>query len=203
MPKIDFKKSQKDFYLPSAKEISVVDVPAMNFLMIDGQGDPAKAKEYGEAIEALFGTAYTLKFMIKKSGGPDYAVPPFESLWWADDMNVFMNGKRDEWKWTAMIRQPDFVTKAQVKQALELVKEKKDPVALPKMRFESFREGPSVQLMHIGPFSAEGPNILRLHDRIKADGHRLKGKHHEIYLNDFRKTDPKKLKTVIRQPFVS
>ena len=100
-----------------------------------------------------------------------------------------------------MIMQPEMVSEEYVKRAIEQVEKKKNPVALSKLRFEAFHEGPTVQIMHIGPFSEEGPNIQRIHDKIKEDKCRLKGKHHEIYLNDIRKVDPKKMKTILRQPF--
>jgi len=201
MAKIDFKKKLKHLYQPSAKEVVVVDIPVMHFLMIDGEGDPSKAKEFQEAIEALFSTAYTIKFLVKKEENIDYGVLPLEGLWWADDMSAFKTGKRDDWKWTLMIMQPEMVSEEYVKRAIEQVEKKKNPVALSKLRFEVFHEGPTVQIMHIGPFSEEGPNIQRIHDKIKEDKCRLKGKHHEIYLNDIRKVDPKKMKTILRQPF--
>ncbi len=200
MKKIDYKKQLKHLYNPSPKEAVAVDVPKMNFLMIDGQGDPAKAKSYQEAIEALFSVSYALKFMVKKGKGIDYGVMPLESLWWADDMNDFVKGNRDNWKWTAMIMQPEFITEDMVKEAMEQVQKKKKLPVLPKLRFESYEEGPSVQLMHIGPFSEEGPNIQRIHDFILSQGKNLRGKHHEIYLSDFRRVSPGKMKTVLRQP---
>jgi hypothetical protein len=198
---VDFKKELKQLYQPSAKEISVVEVPAMNFLLVDGEGAPGSA-QYGEAVSALFSVAYALKFMVKKGKGVDYGVMPLEGLWWMDDMAKF--GADDEskkkWKWTAMIMQPKYVAAEDFKAAIEQTKKKKDLLALPKVRFESFKEGPSVQIMYFGPFADEGPTIQKIHAHIKAGGHQLSGKHHEIYLNDPSKTAPEKLKTVIRQP---
>jgi hypothetical protein len=199
LDKIDLKKELKHLYNPSSKEVGAVDVSAMNFLMIDGEGAPA-SPQYIETIEALFSVAYTLKFMVKKSKGIDYAVMPLEGLWWVDDMTKFSADRKDEWKWTAMIMQPKYVTADDVKVAVEQVKKKKNLAAFPKLRFISFHEGASAQIMHFGPYSAEGPNIAKMHDFIKNSGHALAGKHHEIYLNDPRKTAPEKLKTVIRQP---
>lgn len=200
MEKIDYKKKLKHLYNPSAKEVTEVSVPKMNFLMIDGQGDPGKAKEFQEAIEVLFSVSYTLKFMIKKEQGIDYGVLPLEGLWWADNMEDFMNGNRDNWKWTLMIMQPEFVTDELVKKAVSEVGRKKDLPALPEMRFDSYEEGLSAQIMHIGPFSEEGPNIQRIHKYIEEQGKKLRGEHHEIYLSDFRKVTPEKMKTVLRQP---
>jgi len=200
MEKIDYKKKLKELYNPSAKEVTAINVPKMNFLMIDGQGDPGTSKPYQEAIEALFSVSYALKFKIKKSRGVDYSVMPLEGLWWADDMADFTKDNRNNWKWTAMIMQPEMVTKEMVGETIEEVTKKKNLPALPLIRFESYNEGPAAQIMHIGPFSEEGSNIQKIHKFIEESGHKLRGKHHEIYLNDYRKTAPEKLKTVIRQP---
>ena len=199
MDKIDLKKELKNLYNPSSKEVTVVDVPAMNFLLVDGEGAPA-SPQYSEAIEALFSVSYTLKFMVKKAKGIDYAVMPLEGLWWTEDMARFSADRKDEWKWTAMIMQPKYVTADDVGLAVEQVKKKKNPAALPKVRFESFKEGPAAQIMYVGPFSAEGPTIAKIHTQIQNNGHALSGKHHEIYLNNPATTAPEKLKTVLRQP---
>jgi hypothetical protein len=200
MIKIDFKKELKHLYNPSAKKVEIVDVPMMSFLMIDGSGDPNTAQEYNDSVEALFAVSYALKFMVKKEKGVDYGVLPLEGLWWTDDMTQFSVENKDMWKWTSMIMQPEYVTEDLVSKALEQVEKKKDPPALPKIRFESFHEGLSAQIMHIGPYSAEGPTIERLHNFIKENGCELKGKHHEIYLSDPRRSAPERMKTVIRQP---
>lgn len=201
MPKIDLKKELKHLFQPSAKEAALVDVPEMNFLMIDGAGDPNTSQEYQDAIEALYAVAYTLKFMVKKRDPEvDYVVPPLEGLWWAGEMDAFSMEDKDAWKWTAMIMQPEAVTQELVDEALQEVAQKKDPPALPKVRFESYPEGLSVQIMHIGPYSEEAPTIQKLHAFAEEKGYQLRGKHHEIYLSDPRRTAPDRLKTVIRQP---
>ncbi len=201
MPKIDFKKELKHLYKPSAKEVVLVDVPPMNFLMIDGRGDPNTAQEYKDAIEALYAVSYALKFMIKRGeAGIDYTVMPLEGLWWTDDMSQFSADNKDIWKWTAMIMQPEYVTGHLVDAALQEVERKKNPPALSKIRFETLHEGLAVQIMHIGPWSAEEPSIERLHAFAKENGYELRGKHHEIYLSDLRRTAPERLKTVVRQP---
>ena len=201
MKKIDYKKEFKYLYNPSQKEVVIIDVPKMNFLMIDGKGDPNTAKEYKDAVETLFSVSYTLKFMVKKGKvAIDYGVLPLEGLWWVDDMSKFSVENKDEWQWTAMIMQPEYVTGDLIKEAVEEVKKKKNLPALSKMRFESFHEGVSAQIMHIGPFSAEGPTIAKVHAFIKEEGYKLRGRHHEIYLNDPRRVEPDKMKTVIRQP---
>ena len=198
MDKVDLKKELKELYNPSAKEVSVVDVPDMNFLMIDGEGSPS-SPQYVASIQTLYPLAYALKFMVKKGKGVDYGVMPLEGLWWMDDMTQFSVERKDEWKWTSMIMQPKYVSKDDFKAAVEQVRKKNLP-ALDKVRFECFHEGKAAQIMHIGPFSAEGPNIAKMHAYIQASGHQLRGKHHEIYLNDATRTAPEKIKTILRQP---
>jgi hypothetical protein len=203
MTKIDYKKELKHLYQPSVKEVAVVDVPTMNFLMIDGQGDPNTSQAFQDAVGALYSLAYSLKFIIKKGVvGIDYGVMPLEGLWWVDDMTQFSMEKKDEWKWTLMIMQPELVTRELFAEAVEEVRKKKNPEALSNIIFEAFSEGKAAQIMHIGPFSEEGPTIEQVHTFIKENGYALAGKHHEIYLSDMRKTAPEKLKTIIRQPMV-
>jgi hypothetical protein len=199
MEKIDFKKELKHLYNPSAKEVTTVDVPAMNFLLVNGEGAPT-SPQYSEAIAALFSVSYTLKFMIKKSIGVDFSVMPLEGLWGVDDMTKFSSDRKDEWKWTAMIMQPKYVTANDVKLAVEQVKKKKNVPALPKLQFENFKEGSAAQILYVGPFSAEGPTIAKIHAYIQNGGHALSGKHHEIYLNTPATAAPEKLKTILRQP---
>lgn len=203
MEKIDYKKELKSFYNASNKKLETVDVPAMNFLLIDGHGDPNISKDYKDAVEALFSVSYALKFMIKKGTSQiDYGVLPLEGLWWTDDMSEFNTDNKNNWKWTSMIMQPEYITKDLVNEALEQVKKKKNLSSLPKIRFESFKEGNAVQIMHIGPFSEEGSAVEKLHDFIKENNYKLSGRHHEIYLSDARKAAPEKWKTIIRQPFI-
>jgi hypothetical protein len=201
MGKIDFKRELKHLYSPSAKDVQIVEVPEMNFLMIDGAGDPNTAQEFKDGVEVLYALSYTLKFMVKKGERQiDYSVLPLEGLWWADDMSQFNLGKKDIWKWTVMIMQPEYVTRGLFQEAMEQVQRKKNPPGLSKARFQSWCEGLSVQIIYIGPYSAEGPTIEKLHRFIKENGYELTGKHHEIYLGDPRKSAPEKLRTVIRQP---
>ena len=199
MKKIDLKRELKSLYQPSAKEVVQVEVPAMNFLMIDGRGDPNTSPSYQEAVEALFSVSYAIKFKVKKTLAIDYGVLPLEGLWWADDMAKFSVADKSDWKWTMMIMQPEFVSAALVRDTIVEVNKKKELPALAKMRFESFLEGACAQILHIGPFSAEGPTVAKVHAFIAAVGKRT-GRHHEIYLSDIRKADPARWKTVIRQP---
>ena len=199
MKKIDLKKDLKRLYQPAAKEAVLVDVLGMNFLMVDGQGDPNTSRSYQEAVEALFSVSYAIKFKVKKTLAIDYGVLPLEGLWWADDMARFSVDDKSDWQWTMMIMQPEFISAALVRDTIAEVKKKKDLPALATLRFEPFAEGKCAQILHIGPFSAEGPTIAKVHAFIAVNG-KLSGKHHEIYLSDIRKADPAKWKTIIRQP---
>lgn len=198
--KLDLKKENREFYSPSARECSVVDVPEMQFLMVDGSGDPNTSEAYQDAVGALYAMAYTLKFLSKQTESLDYVVMPLEGLWWADNMAEFPGVDKSAWKWTAMIVQPDHITSAHIESSREDLRKKKDPPALDLLRFETLHEGVSVQIMHIGPYDEEGPTIARLHDFAAEHGHRLRGRHHEIYLSDPRRAAPEKLRTVVRQP---
>lgn len=201
MTKIDYLKQLKRLYAPSAKKVEVVEVPQMNFLMVDGEGDPNTAQAFKDAVEVLFSLAYTLKFMVKKGGtGIDYGVLPLQALWWADDLSAFATGNKAAWQWTTMIMQPEFITPQLVAEAMREVQRKKNLPALPLVRFEAFREGKAAQIMHIGPFSEEGPTIAKVHSFIENSGSQRIGKHHEIYLSDIRRAAPEKWKTIVRQP---
>lgn len=200
MQKIDLKKALKHLYQPSAREVVQVDVPPLRYLMVDGEGNPNTSQAYAQGVEALFAVSYTAKFMVKK--GPqalDYAVMPLEGLWWADDLSSFVTGDKSQWKWTMMILQPDFVGDDVIEAALAEVRRKKGLAAVDRLRLASFSEGLCAQVLHIGPFSEEGPTIERLHAFIDARAGRA-GKHHEIYLSDIRRADPAKWKTIIRHP---
>jgi hypothetical protein len=201
MKKIDMKKELRHLYDASPKEVAVVDVPEMNFLMADGRGNPNTSPAFKDAVEALYALSYALKFMIKKGKqAVDFSVMPLEGLWWVDDMTVFAADKKEEWKWTVMIMQPEYVKRTLVNEAVLQVEKKKRLPVLAKVRFDRFCEGLSAQIMHLGPYSAEGPTVERLHDFIRENHYNLRGKHHEIYLGDPRRGAPDKMKTIIRQP---
>jgi hypothetical protein len=202
MSKIDFKKEWKHLYRPSAKDFEVVEVPPMNFLMIDGHGDPNVAQDYVHAVEALYAVAYKVKFLSKTATGKDYVVPPLEGLWWAEDMESFTQARdKSKWDWTMMIMTPDWVKSTLLDQALQEVRTKKHPPGLDKMKSQMYDEGLCVQIMHVGSYDEEGPTLARMHQEwIPQNGFVENGKHHEIYLSDPRRVEPKKLKTVLRQP---
>lgn len=202
MAKVDLKKELKHLYQPSAKEVVEVEVPTFKYLMIDGEGDPNTSQEYAQAVETLFSVSYTAKFIIKKgTQALDYAVMPLEGLWWADDMTAFTSNDKTLWKWTMMILQPSFVESEVIERAIAEVQKKKNLPAISKLRLKSFTEGRCAQILHIGPFSEEGPTIERVHNFIDSRAVRT-GKHHEIYLSDIRRADPKKWKTIIRHPML-
>jgi hypothetical protein len=199
--KIDFKKGMKALYNPPVGKFDIIDVPPLTYFMVDGTGDPNKAAAYKEAVEALYAVSYTLKFMAKKESSRDYIVPPLEGLWWADDIATFISREKDRWSWTMMIMVPDFIDKAMAERAAIAVAKKKDLPALSKVRFETLEEGTVVQTMHIGSYDDEGPVLRKLHaEFLPANRLKERGKHHEIYLGDPRKTAPEKLKTILRQP---
>jgi hypothetical protein len=202
--KIDLRKELKHLYRPGAKEVVEVEVPEMRFLRIDGQGDPNTSEAFAEAVEALYTVSYALKFAVKKEEGLDYGVMPLEGLWWTEKGETDpeeIQADRSVWKWTLEIMQPEWVTGERFESALASVGRKKGLTALSHIRFEPFHEGRVAQVVHVGPFAEEGPTIERVHRFIQERGGQMRGKHHEIYLNDFRRTAPERLKTVIRQPF--
>ena len=201
MSKVDFKKAVKELYSPPKKFV-IVNVPEMQFLMVDGHGDPNVAQEYQDALEALYAVAYKIKFASKKQLGKDYVVPPLEGLWWAEDMDTFTTARdKSQWDWTMMIMTPEWVTSELFAEAVELVRRGKNPAALEEVRLESYHEGLSIQIMHIGSYDDEGPTLMKLHSEfIPKNGYIENGKHHEIYLSDPRRVAPERLKTVLRQP---
>jgi len=197
--KFDYKKPLKHLYLPPKGKFTLVDVPAMNFLMVDGEGYPNDNHLFQEACNALYGMAYTIKFALKPQG-IEFTVPPLEGLWWAEDMTAFSQTRKEDWLWTVMVMQPEPVTAEIVEQARAELARKKNPAALPRLRFGEYHEGLSVQIMYLGSYANEGPTIAAMHQFAKEQGYELNGKHHEIYLGDPRRVAPEKLKTVIRQP---
>lgn len=199
MPALDLKKTFKEVYA-AGKAPELVTVPDLNYLMIDGHGDPNTSPAYHAALETLYPVAYTLKFRLK-ARGLDYAVMPLEGLWWMGDNTSFDQYDREAWKWTLMIAVPEEVTREELEGAIaELRKKKKDLPSIDKLRLERLHEGRAAQIMHVGPYSEEAPTIERLHAYIQAEGKAMTGKHHEVYLGDPRRSAPEKLKTIIRHP---
>jgi len=201
--KIDYKRERPQLYAPRA-EPTIVDVPELAFLMIDGHGDPNTAVAYREAVETLFAVSYAAKFVVRRSaGGVDFAVMPLEGLWWVPDISLFTIDDKSDWSWTAMIMQPAPVTPEVIEVARQKAAAKKPRPALELLRFERFHEGLAAQVMYRGPYADEGPTIAQLHEFITDRGYEPTGRHHEIYLGDPRRSAPQKLRTIIRQPIAS
>jgi hypothetical protein len=191
MKKIDLKNEYKELYKVSPKKMVLVTVPELNYLMVDGQGDPNNSHQFQDAVNALFSVSYTIKFMFKKGEQQiDYGVMPLEGLWWTEDVNNFSMENKAAWKWILMIMQPDFVTNTIVEQAKEQAGKKKDLPSLNQLRLKTMNEGLCAQVLYIGPYSDETSTIIKLHDFIKDNGYKLHGKHREIYLSDMRRTAP-------------
>ena len=203
MAKKDLSKELQELYFPPVDKPVSVDVPEMTFIMVDGQGDPNTSKDFQNAIGALYSVAFTAKFTLKKGDKKrDFMVMPLEALWWSDKEEDFLKQRKSVWKWRAMIMLPDRIKREDIEDAMAQLKKKgKDLPALTKLKFERWKEGKSAQIMHIGPYSAERPNIEKLRKFIADGGHKLRGRHHEIYLGDPRRAKPEKLKTVVRQPY--
>jgi hypothetical protein len=200
MEKIDLKNQYKDLYSPSKKEFSLIEVPPLQYFMIDGVGDPNTSKRYQGAIETLYSLSYGLKFHLKKTQGIDYTVMGLEGLWWTPDMNDFSLDNKNLWHWTAMILQPEFITPEHFKEIRgQLIGKIKAPLAM-ETRFETYHEGLCAQILYHGAYDDEGPTIAAMHQFIRDQGCELTGKHHEIYLSDARRVAPEKNRTILRQP---
>lgn len=198
--KIDFKKTLQ-CYQAKANAPALIEVPELRYLMIDGQGDP-NSQAFRVAIEALFPLAYKLKFVSKKQLDRDYVVPPLEALWWADDMSSFTTARdKSQWHWTAMIMTPDWISDEMFREAASVLSSAGAPARLEDVRLEALVEGRCVQALHVGPYDDEGPLLQTIHhDFLSEHGLQMVMQHHEIYLSDFRKTAPEKLRTILRQP---
>lgn len=199
--KLDLKR-ELDPYRARRGEFRIIDVPPLQYLMVDGHGDPNTAGEYADALAALYPVAYKLKFASKKDLDRDYVVMPLEALWWADDMAAFTSSRdKSQWSWTAMILTPDWITRELFDDAVEQVGRKDPPASLAKVRLETLQEGRCVQTLHVGSYDDEAPVLAAMHDEfIPGAGLAMTGRHHEIYLSDPRRVEPAKLRTILRQP---
>ena len=199
--KIDLTREFKSLYKPSASTPAILPIPGFQFLSLDGSGDPNNSDLYQQTIQSLYQFAYTLKFAIKKANGTDFQVMPLEGLWWAENMDDFRTLPKSSWQWRMMIAQPNLVSTEWVETARKLALAKKDAAPrLSEVKFQVYEEGLSVQILYIGPYSAEGPTIQRLHEYARDQNYHLAGLHHEIYLSDPGRTNPEKLRTILRQP---
>lgn len=190
-----------DLYGAPADDFVLVTVPRLDYLGVSGQGDPNTIQAYSEAVEALYAVSYALKFASKNQLGNDYVVPPLEGLWWSDAPEAYLTGDRDSWQWTMMIMTPEWISADLVDAAIATTRQKKDPPALDLVTRVDLDEGRCLQILHIGPYTDEAPTIARLHnEHMPALGLVVNGHHHEIYLSDARRTDPERLRTILRQP---
>lgn len=209
---LDLKKQFKHLYQPSAKKIEAIQIPELQFIMIDGAIEkgqaPGTSPMFAEATQALYGLAYTLKFMLKKrkTNAFDYPVMPLEGLWWVED-GFFDITVKDNWFYTLMIMKPEIITQTLFEEAREQVRKKKgDREMLNKLRLANFEEGLCVQVMHIGPYATEPATIDRMREFMKENKMQdnvTNSKHHEIYISDPRKAAPDKMKTVLRHPVIN
>ncbi len=201
MTKADFKKTL-DSYRAKSGEFRILEVPPMQYLMIDGHGDPNTSAEFTTAVEALYPVAYKLKFASKQDLGRDYVVMPLEGLWWSKDMKAFTTARdKSRWDWTMMTMVPEWITGELFHAAIAKVAAKNPPPRLDRVRMETLEERHSVQTLHLGSFDDEAETLHRMHHEfIPESGLEMTGKHHEIYFSDFRKTEPSKWRTILRQP---
>ena len=203
----DYKKEYKEFYMPPQKPV-IVEIPAMNYIAVSGKGDPNEEDgEYSNAMNLLYGIAYTLKMSYKGDhkidGYFEYVVPPLEGLWWQDGVNGGDYSRKDKFQWISLIRLPDFVTGADFNWAVtEATAKKKADFSAAK--FLTYDEGLCVQCMHTGSYDYEPATVSAMADFAKENGYVIditeSRRHHEIYLSDPRKTEISKVKTVVRHP---
>lgn len=199
MTKNDFKKELASYRARKGR-FDIVEVPPLQYLMIDGHGDPNTSPEFATAVEALYPLAYGLKFASKTTLGRDYAVMPLEGLWWADDHTSFTSARdKKTWHWTLMIMQPDWIDAGMFADAVAKASGKSPRVG--EVRLETLEEGLCAQTLHVGPYDDEAPLLEKMHDEfIPEQGMRMTGTHHEIYFSDPRRGDPAKRRTLLRQP---
>ena len=197
--KTDFKKSI-DAYRARRGVFRIVDVPPLQYLAVDGEGDPNTAPAFSAAISALYPVGYALKFASKRLLDRDYVVMPLEALWWAEDMDTFTTARdKSQWKWTLLNLVPEWISDDLVDRARRAAP---DAPLLERLRIETLDEGTSVQTLHVGTYDDEAPLLEQMHGEFIPERLRLTGRHHEIYFSDPRRTDPSKLKTLLRQPVV-
>lgn len=207
MEKLDLKKKYKELYRPSAKQVVVVEVPEFQFIQVDGQIEPgipvAEAPDYRNSMEVLYTLSYGLKFMSKRREVDpiDYTVMALEGLWWARGSDESFDFSREQtWNFTSMMMQPDHITQEMYEQAVHDFKQKKDNRLIDQARFVPFKEGLCMQIMHLGPYADEPATIAKMEAFAEENGYRHRGRHHEIYLGDPRRSKPENLKTVLRHP---
>lgn len=202
MAGVDLKRGDRAWYTAGA-EPAIVELPPLPYLMVDGQGDPATAQAYRDAVGTLYPVAYAIRKALIAAAGDRYTVMPLEGLWWTPDMADFTTADRDAWQWTLLIRQPPPVTPDLVTDAIAATTRSRTLPAGDRIRFDVLDEGTAAQVMHRGPYADEGPTVAGLHRFVAENGWALRGRHHELYLSDPRRVAPDRMRTIIRQPVAS
>lgn len=197
---IDLKKERPELYRAPTTDFSEVDVPEMRYLAVDGHGDPNVSVEYADAVRSLYAVAYAVRAAFKGRTGDTFVVPPLEGLWSSADPAAFVAREKASWDWTMLIPLPDQVTAPDIDAGFSTATAKHD-LPIGRLRTQRLREGRCLQILHIGPYDAEGPTLARLHHEVMpARGVTWNGPHHEIYLGDPRRSAPATLRTILRQP---
>lgn len=205
MTKLDLRKAYKHLYRPSSRDVSLVEVPPLQFAMVNGAIEPSSSpglsQSFKDALGALYGISYTLKFMSKLDpvSPLDYTVMGLEALWWVEDGQFDIN-KPDNWHWQAMILQPEHITQAIFAEGVNRLRKKKPSPAVDQLRLETFEEGLCMQIMHIGPYADEPATVARMDAFAVENGLHKRGHHHEVYLGNPLQAEPSKLKTILRHP---
>lgn len=204
--KLDLRKQYKDLYSPSAKAVSVIDVPELLYLMVDGRIEvgvgPSDSESFRESMEAMYSVGYGLKFMskLREENPVDFTVMAVEGLWSTESGEFQFGDDTDPWLYTLLMLQPEHITSEMFQEAVEKAAEKRLNPALERLRLERWEEGLSIQIMHIGPYAEEPRTISMMDEFVEEHGYRMTGRHHEIYLGDPRRAKPEKLKTILRHP---
>lgn len=205
MEKLDLTKKHKSYYTSKAKP-EIVEIEPARYLSINGKGDPS-GDTFSRKIQALYATAYAIKFTFK-SAGKDFIVSKLEGLWWFDEnkysglsmVDASVKVPRNEWEYLLLIRIPDFINKQDVLNGIETTLSKKQLTLAKGIEYYEMAEGKCAQVLHIGPFSKEPETLTLLDEFMHTNKLKKNGLHHEIYLSDFRSTPPEKLKTILREP---
>lgn len=197
---VDLKREIAAYTAPRGR-FEVRTVPPLQYLAIDGHGDPNTSAAYADALATVYPVAYTLRAVSKSAGRP-YTVMPLEALWWSDDPAAFTTARdTTRWDWTVLNLVPDWLTRDDVEAAVATVAGRGRGPALEALRLEELQEGLCVQMLYVGPYDDEGPVLAAMHDEfVPGASLRLTGKHHEVYLSDPRRTAPQRLRTILRQP---
>jgi hypothetical protein len=199
---IEAPRDRDDEYRVRRNAVRVLTIPAHRFMMVDGSGPPGGAA-FEARMPGLYGAAYGVRFALKRRGVGG-KVGPLEGLWWhaggATDLDAILAGDRSDWRWTLMIMMPDEATEDEITAQLAAARKKVEPAIASSLRIERFEEGDVAQVLHVGPYSEERPSIERLHAGIAEAGFRERGKHHELYLGDARRSAPERLRTILRHP---